>query len=241
MRALLLALPLLLAGIAASAQTPQRGGTLVFASAAEPPTYDCHQANTYVVLDAVSPAYSLLARFDLERPGEYEPDLASSWEIAADGKSYTFLLRDGVRFHDGTKLTSADVKASFDRIRLAPANIVSQRKGAFDSVEAIETPDPRTVVFRLKDVDAGLMSNIASPWSCIYSAAKLAQNPRFPEKNVMGTGPFRFAEQVPGSHLSGKRNDDYFMKDRPYLDGYRAEFVSGAAMINSLAGGQTMA
>jgi peptide/nickel transport system substrate-binding protein len=63
----------------AMGQEPRRGGILVFAQAAEPPTYDCHQANSYVVLDVVSPLYSLLARFDLERPGEYEPDLAQSW------------------------------------------------------------------------------------------------------------------------------------------------------------------
>ena len=226
---------------AATAETPQRGGTLVFGLAAEPPTYDCHQANTYVVLDVISPLYSLLIRFDPERKGEYEPDLAESWDIAADGLSYTFHLHPNVRFSDGSPLTSADVKASFDRIRLAPAGIVSQRKASFDAIDRIETPDPQTVIFRLKDVDAGLMSNIAAPWSCIYSAKKLEQDPRFPEKNILGSGPFVFAEHVPGANFTGKRNPDYFLEGRPYLDGYRAEFVSGAAMINALAGGSLMA
>jgi peptide/nickel transport system substrate-binding protein len=231
---------LLLAGTAV-AEEPQRGGTLVFGLAAEPPTYDCHQANTYVVLDTLSPVYSLLARFDPVRKGEYEPDLAKSWEIAGDGLTYTFHLHPNVRFHDGTPLTAADVKASFDRIRLAPAGIISQRKGSFDAIREIETPDPVTVVFRLKEVDAGLMSNIAAPWSCIYSAKRLEQDPRFPEKNIMGSGPFIFVEHKPGAYFTGRRNPDYFLEGRPYLDGYRAEFISGAAMVNSLSGGSVMA
>jgi len=225
----------------ARAEQPQRGGTLVFGLAAEPPTYDCHQANTYVVLDTVAPAYSLLARFDPERKGEYQPDVARSWEISGDGLAYTFHLQPNVRFHDGTPLTSADVKASFDRIRLAPAGIISQRKASFDAVREIETPDPQTVVFLLKDVDAGLMSNIAAPWSCIYSARRLEQDQRYPEKNIMGSGPFLFVEHKPGAYFTGKRNPDYFVEGRPYLDGYRAEFVSGAAMVNALSGGGVMA
>src|SRR5689334_21183982 len=90
-----------------AAEEPQRGGTLVFGLAAEPPTYDCHQANTYVVLDTISPLYSLLLRFDPVRKGEYEPDLAKSWEISADGLTYTFRLHPNVRFHDGSPLTAA--------------------------------------------------------------------------------------------------------------------------------------
>jgi peptide/nickel transport system substrate-binding protein len=237
----IIAVTCLLAAAPALAEEPQRGGTLVFGLAAEPPTYDCHQANTYVVLDTVSPLYSLLIRFDPVRKGEYEPDLARSWEIAGDGLSYTFRLHPNVKFSDGSPLTAADVKASFDRIRLAPANIISQRKASFDAIREIETPDPATVVFRLKDVDAGLMSNIAAPWSCIYSAKRLEQDQRFPEKNILGSGPFTFVEHVPGAHFTGKRNPDYFLEGRPYLDGYRAEFVSGAAMVNSLSGGGVMA
>jgi peptide/nickel transport system substrate-binding protein len=85
------------------------------------------------------------------------------------------------------------------------------------------------------------MNNIAGPWSCIYSARMLERDQRYPERNILGSGPFRFGEHVPGSHFAGKRFEGYFMAGRPYLDGYRAEFVSGPAMINSLAGGQTMA
>jgi peptide/nickel transport system substrate-binding protein len=226
---------------AAFAQEPQRGGTLVFGLSAEPPTYDCHQSNTYATLDVVSPHYSLLIRFDPKKPGEYEPDLAQSWEISKDGLAYTFKLYPDIHFHDGSPLTSADVKASFDRIRNPPPGIISQRKAVFAAVTAIETPDPATVIFRLTEIDAGLLNNIASPWSCIYSAAMLQKDPRFPDRNIMGSGPFKFVEHVPGSHWLGRRFDDYFKPGRPYLDEFRAVFVNGPAMINSLAGGQVMA
>jgi peptide/nickel transport system substrate-binding protein len=240
LRVLALALAVI-PGLALAAETPQRGGTLVFALAAEPPTYDCHQANTYAVLDVVSPAYSLLIRFAPGRPGEYEPDLAESWEVAADGLAYTFHLHPTVRFHDGSPLTASDVKASFERIKTPPQGVISQRKAVLDAVASIETPDPRTVVLRLKEVDAALLNNLASPWSCIYSARLLDRDPKSPERTIMGTGPFAFAEHVPGSHFLGRRFDGYFMEGRPYLDAYRAVFVSGAAMVNSLAGGQVMA
>jgi peptide/nickel transport system substrate-binding protein len=225
----------------AFAEEPHRGGTLVFGVEAEPPNYDCHQGNTYVILDLVAPIYSLLIRFDPHDMSRFEPDLATKWEASPDGLSYIFHLRPGVQCHDGSPFSSADVKASFDRIRLAPGGIVSQHKAAFDAVSSVDAPDAETVVFHLKHPDAGLMNNIASPWSCIYSAAKLQQDERFPEHHLLGTGPFKFVEHVPGSYFTAKRFDHYFLPDRPYLDGYRAEFVSGAGMINGLAGGRLMA
>ena len=232
---------LLLSIAVASAQTPHRGGTLVFGVEAEPPNFDCHQGNTYVILDLVSPIYSLLLRFDPADMDRFQPDLATSWDVSQDGLTYTFHLRSGVKFHDGSPFSAADVQASFDRIRLAPGGIVSQHKAAFDAVDSVEAADPTTVVFHLKHPDAGLLANIASPWSCIYSAAKLKEDQHFPERHLLGTGPFQAGENVAGSYFTGKRFDGYFMPGRPYLDGYRAEFVSGAAMINGLAGGRLMA
>ncbi len=233
--------PFIFAAGAAMAQAPQKGGTLVFAVSAEPPTYDCHAGNTFTILHHVSPHYSLLIKFDPDRQGEFAPDLAKSWEVSADGLAYTFRLHDNVEFHDGTKLTSADVKASFDRMINPPAGIISQRKATLASIKSVEAPDPATVVMRLAGPDAALLANIASPWNCIFSKAKLDENPRYPEKTVMGSGPFRFVEHVPGSHWVGRRFEKYFVPDRPYLDGFRAVSVTGAAMINSLAGGQVMA
>ncbi|MCC7427427.1 MAG: ABC transporter substrate-binding protein [Alphaproteobacteria bacterium] len=233
---------LALAHLPAGAQEqPRRGGTLVYGVAAEPPNYDCHANSTYAVMHVVSPHYSRLLRFKSDRYPEIEGDLAESWQVAPDGMTYTFRIREGVRFHDGTALSSADIKASFERIANPPQGVVSVRKADFEDLGAIEAPDARTVVFRLKAANASFLTLLASPWHCIYSAARLAADPAFPVRNVMGSGPFRFVEHQRGNHWIGARFDNYHEAGRPYLDGFRAVFVSGPAMINALQAGQIMA
>jgi peptide/nickel transport system substrate-binding protein len=226
----------------AIAQEPQRGGDLVFAIAAEPPTYDCHGSMTFTVLQRLAPHYSTLLRFE---PGKYPsvvPDLAESWSASPDNLTFTFKLRPNVKFHDGTTLTSEDVKATYQRIGDPPSGVISNRKDSLAKIASIETPDPLTVIFRMKDVDASIVSAaFASPWNCIYSAARLRENPNFPVKNVMGTGPFKFVEHVAGSHWVGQRFDGYFRKGKPHLDSFRAVTSAGAASVNALVGGQILA
>ena len=231
----------LMAAGTADAQTPHRGGTLNFAVNAEPPNYDCHANTSFAMVHPVRPHYSTLLKFDAPHYPKIVGDVADSWQVASDGLTYTFKLRTGVKFHDGSILTSADVKATYDRIVNPPPGVVSIRQAAYEDVTSIETPDAQTVVFKLKAPDASMLLNFASPWDCIYSAAKLKQDPKFPEKNVLGTGPFKFVEHVAGSHWVGQRFDDYFVKGEPYLDGYRAVFMRGAAIINALQGGQVLA
>jgi len=231
----------MLIGAGAQAQTPKRGGTLVFAVSAEPPNYDCHANDSFAFVHPVRPAYSTLLKVDPDHYPNVMGDLAESWTVAADGLAYTFKLRKGVKFHDGTTLTAEDVKATYDRIRNPPAGVKSLRKAVYADITSIETPDPNTIVFRLKQKNVSMLSNFASPWDCVYSAAKLKQDPRWPEHNIMGTGAFTFVEHVAGSHFTGKRFDQYFQKGKPYLDGYRAIFISGAPMVNALASGQVMA
>jgi peptide/nickel transport system substrate-binding protein len=231
----------LLAPHGAEAQTPRKGGTLNFAVNAEPPNYDCHANTSFAFVHPVAPHYSLLLKFDAANYPKVVGDLAESWQVSPDGLTYTFKIRSGVKFHDGSALTSADVKASYDRIVNPPTGVVSIRQAAYDDVTAIEAPDAQTVVFKIKAPDPSLLANLASPWNCVYSAAKLKQDPKFPEKNILGTGPFKFVEHVAGSHWVGQRNDDYFVKGQPYLDGYRAVFMRGAAIINAIQGAQVLA
>ena len=135
----------------ANAQEPRRGGTLVYAVLGDPPTIDCHAASSFATMHYVSPHYSLLIKIDPNDPSKVAPDVAESWTASDDKLSYTFKLRPGVTFHDGSPLTSEDVKASFDRIRnFRPVGIVSIRKSVFARIAAIETPDPLTAVFKLK-------------------------------------------------------------------------------------------
>jgi peptide/nickel transport system substrate-binding protein len=238
---LIAAAALALGAHAGSAQTPKRGGVLKFAVSAEPPNYDCHANSSFAFIHPVRPHYSTLMEFDPVNYPKIRGDLAESWEISSDKLTYTFKVRPNVKFHDGSSLTSEDVKASYQRIVNPPAGVVSLRKAAYSDITSIETPDAQTVVFKLKEPNASMLANFASPWDCIYSAAKLKQDAKWPEKNIMGSGPFKFVEHAAGSHWVGERFADYYEKDKPYLDGFRAFFiVNSAARINALQAGEVL-
>jgi peptide/nickel transport system substrate-binding protein len=223
---------------AAMAQTPKRGGILNFASVAETSGYDCHASQTFALLHPITPQYSLLVKFDATMKSEIIGDLAKSWTVAPDGLTYTFKLHDGIKFHDGSDLTSADIKATFERIISPPEGVISVRKERFVDVAVIETPDPLTVIFKLKAVNASFLTLLASPFNCVYSAAKLKQNPKYPDTEVMGSGAYQIVEHVRGSHWTAKRFDNYFRKGLPYIDGYKVFFVKDTAVVPGLLGGQ---
>ena len=225
---------------AMAAETPRPGGLLKFAVSAEPPNYDCHAQTSFAFIHPVRPHYNTLLEFDTAKYPAVKGDLAESWTVSKDGLTYTFKLRNGVRFHDGSTLTSEDIKATYERLRNPTGGARSVRQASYEDIDSISTPDPLTVVFRLKKRNASMLSNFASPWDCVYSAAKLKQDPRFPERNVLGTGPFTFVEHVAGSHWTGRRFDGYFRKGRPYMNGFIAIFIGGAPMVNALAAGEVL-
>src|SRR5208282_6917186 len=130
---------------------------------------------------------------------------------------------------------------SYDRIIHPPQGVLSVRQADYAAITDIATPDPMTVVFHLQWPDAAMQANFASPWNCIYSAAKLKDDPLFPQTHVLGTGPFAFVEHVKGDHWTGKRSDKYFLPGKPYLDGYRAEFIAGQAAVREMESGRIMA
>lgn len=224
--------------LAAPAAAQKRGGILQFALVAEPPNYDCHSQISFAVIHPVAPHYSTLLKYDAKNYPKIIGDLAESWKVSADGLSYEFKIAGGVKFHNGTPLTSADIKASYERIANPPAGIASARQAVYKDVDAIETPDDTTVVFRLKAPNASMLENFASPYNCIYSAAKLKENPRYPETEVMGSGAFEFVENVRGSHWTGKRFDGYFRKGLPYLDGFKIFYVKSSGVVPGMLGGQ---
>jgi peptide/nickel transport system substrate-binding protein len=228
----LLAIPL-------QAQTPRSGGELVFPVPSEPPSYDGHRENTFGLIHPFAPFYNTLLRVDPNDPGGTKPypSLAESWTVSADAKTYTFKIRSGVKFHDGSTLTSKDIKATYDKIIFPPPGVGSDRKGQYAVVEAIEAPDAHTVVFRLKFPAGSFISSLLSPYNFVYKADILAKDPNWYEKNIMGTGPFTFIEHVKGSHVVGKKHADYWDKGKPYLDGFRAVFMrDSAAQVASVRG-----
>jgi len=243
-RILCVAVILMLVALPAGAQDkPRPGGELVFVVPSEPPSYDAHQEETFGVIHPMAPHYNTLLRVDPNDRTGTKPvgDLAESWTVSKDGLTYTFKIRRGVKFHDGSELTSRDVKASYDKILKPPAGVKSLRKEAYESVASVEAPDPGTFIVKLKYPEPSILLNLSSPWNWIYKADLLAKDPHWYEKNVMGTGPFTFVEHVKGSHWIGKKNPSYWDKGKPYLDGYRAIFISAsAAQVAAIRGERAM-
>jgi peptide/nickel transport system substrate-binding protein len=213
------------------AQSPRSGGELVFPVPSEPPSYDGHREETFGLIHPIAPFYNTLLRVDPnDKSGtKPAPSLAESWSASKDGLTYTFKLRKGVKFHDGSELTSKDVKASYDKIIFPSPGVGSTRKGQYADVAAVEAPDATTVVFKLKEPSGSFISSLLSPYNFIYKAEILAKDPHWYEKNIMGSGPFTFVEHVKGSHVLGKKNPDYWDKGKPHLDGFRAIFMRDSA------------
>src|SRR5437764_14982192 len=166
-RLIVLALAVLVASAVTAvnaAETPRRGGILLAVIGADPPSLDPHQESTFATLQLVAPLYSTLLQTD---PYDYPKvigDAASEWKISPDALTYTFKIRQGIKFHDGSPLTAADVKATYDKLLFPPAGTRSVRQGAYLAVASIDAPDASTVVFKLKHPSASLLENFASPW-----------------------------------------------------------------------------
>ena len=222
---------------AVAQEKPRHGGELTLAVPSEPPSYDGHREETFGLIHPIAPFYSLLLRVDPDDYNKIVGDLAESWTVSDNKLTYTFTIRPGVTFHDGSPVTAKDVKASYDKIVFPPAGVASTRQGQYSMVEAIEAPDDTTVRFRLKWPSASFLLGLASPWNFIYQADMLAKDMHWYEQNILGSGPFVFVEHVRGSHLVGKRNPNYWEKGKPYLDSYRAIFISDtAARVAALKG-----
>jgi peptide/nickel transport system substrate-binding protein len=149
-------------------------------------------------------------------------ELAEKWSWQDNYKNLVFFLRKDVKWHDGKPFTSKDVKVTFDMVRAAPdaqAKLrLSPRKDWYANVEAIEAPDPHTVVFRLKRPQPGLLAMLASGYSPVYAAHV---NPATYRTACIGTGPFKVKEWRKGEYVDYVKNPDYFVKGRPYLDSLR--------------------
>ena len=228
--ALGLAASLALAGFAATADAaPKRGGILKFVVPDEPPSFDGHKETTFALIHPLAPFYSVLIRVNPDNPSsptEFRCDLCLEIPKATDGgKKYTFKIRPGVKFWDGEPLTAKDVEASFQKIIFPEKGVESARKGQFGMVKKVHAPDAGTVVFELEYPSGAFLPALANPYNFIYSAKALAKDMRWYEKNILGSGPFKFTERQPGSSLSGVRNPDYHHKGQPYLDGFHAIFA----------------
>jgi peptide/nickel transport system substrate-binding protein len=210
---------------AAQEEGAKYGGTLTFMIPADaPPSFDAQREQTYATIHSAAPFYSVLVRINPYNPGSTTDivcDLCTEMPKPTDGgKTYTFKIRQDVKFHNGDKLTAEDVAASLNKIVFPPEGVLSPRSSNFIMVDKIEAPDPSTVVIRLKFPTSAFLPALADPYNWIYQKKVLDKDIHWYEKNIMGSGPFKFASYEIGQSIRGVRNPDYYHKGLPYLDGF---------------------
>lgn len=220
---------------AASAEGPREGGTIVFGRGGDSvgldPAYET-DGNSFMVCDNV---YEQLVAYKDETT-DVEPGLAKSWEISEDGKTYTFQLREGVKFHDGTPFNANAVVFSIGRM-MKDRNVKFFGEGfeippqdrppeywvsmeMDDTVGSIEATGEYTVVFNLKRVEAPFIANMGMDFASIISPTAFLKDPKAYVRNPVGTGPFKFVKWVADDNITLEKFAEYWDKASggPYLD-----------------------
>src|SRR5207248_8483432 len=229
----------------ASAQ-PRAGGTYTHGSAQEPDRFWSPISGLVVSYEIAQLTNGSLIKIDNKL--DYVPGVATdvpttqNGGISADGLTYTFKLRPGVKWSDGRPFTSADVRFTYD-VLVMPGTDVRGRVG-WDQIDSVEMPDDTTVVYRFKTIDATFMDRVAQvhilPKHVLggLDAAALNQHQWF-RAPTAGLGPFVFKEWVPGSHLALAKNPNYFKPGQPYIDSVVYKIVPDANnLLNQLQNGE---
>jgi len=195
----------------AAAQTPPN--VLIVGQIAEPQSLDPHTVTATNDFRILVNVYDGLVRFK-DGTLEVEPALAESWDISEDGKTYTFKLRQGVKFHDGSDFNAEAVKFNFDRMLKEDHPFYNTGPFPlsfnFASVDAVNAVDENTVEFKLKEAFAPFLSNLAYPTGLIVSPAAVEQHGADYARNPSGTGPFKFVEWLSNQRVVVERNPDYW-------------------------------
>lgn len=200
---------------------PYRGETLVVIHIGDPKSFNPDAKADDPLYAIASNIFNKLVTLDVDY--NVIPDLAESWEVSPDGKVFTFRLRKGVKWHDGTPFTCKDVEYTFEAIKKYKG--VAYGLLRFDILADVKCTDPYTVVFEFSEPNVPFISFLA--WygtfvlpEHIYNKTEYADwmDPNIPALyNPVGTGPFRFVEYVKGSHVILEANKEYF-KGAPCID-----------------------
>jgi len=214
------------------AAAQKRGGTLVQLTYPEPPSLAPYINTSLAVPQVSSKVYDGLVEYDFNL--QPIPSLAESWTVAPDGKSITFKLRPGVKFHDGQPFTSADVQFSIMEVlkKVHPRGI-----NFLKEVAAVETPEIYTAVIKLTEPAPYLMKALSAADSPMLPKHIFEKGDIRNHENAnkpVGTGPFKFVEWRRGELIRLDRNPDYWRSGQPYLDRIVVRFIPDAATRTAL-------
>ncbi len=196
--------------------SPKRGGTLRTAYGITVANYDFHQGGGGPLVMAFD---NLVTQNMTDGLATIVPELAKSWEISEDGKTYTFKMRDGVNFHDGTPFSAEDVVATYQRIISPPQDMVSVYRESMAVVDKVELVDPMTMRFVLKHPWRPFLGALTGVNMVIYSKKSLEDNKGDMRKVIApGTGAFIYKEYKQAERWVFERNPNYWNKELPYVD-----------------------
>jgi len=207
----------------ASAQAPKPGGTLISAQTTEATGLDPQLVPAFSRSRRSPMMYSQLVRFDPDM--NPIPELAESWEVSKDALTWTFKLRQGVKFHDGQEMTSADVKFTFDRLFEK-----SPGKSDFIAVDKVEPAGRHAVKFVTKEPFAGLLAALGGFWGFIISEGGIKKHGDL-NKAALGTGPFMLQDWKVEQQMMLKRHPSYFKKGLPHVDEVNLRIIPDEANI----------
>ncbi len=207
--------------VAGATGKPVYGGTLYYAGVMDDVLhpYICTSSGPIPPLHAMM---NNLVKLDHDRT--MKPDLAKSWELSADGKTLTFYLQPGVKFHDGTDFNAEAVKWNFDWM-LDPDNF-SPRRGEIEVyIESIEVIDDLTVAVHMPKPMRPFLNQLGDKAGWMASPTAMQEMGEDFGRHPVGTGAFVFEDWVPDQRLVLKRNENYWEPGQPYVDGIRQYLV----------------
>jgi peptide/nickel transport system substrate-binding protein len=230
-----------LSGGAAMAAEPVHGGTLKIYQRDNPPSASIHEEATYSVTVPFMSVYNNLVIYDQHKAqnslDDIQPELATSWKWSSDYRKLTFMLREGVKWHDGKPFTAQDVKCTFDLLQGKGEDKFRKnpRKGWYWNLKDVVVDNPHQVTLELGNPQPAMLALLASGYSPMYPCHVSAKDMRV---HPIGTGPFKFVSYDRNKAIKLVANKDYWKKGLPYLDGIDLPIITNrsTAMLTFIAG-----